>query len=97
MDCSSITDFQQSTAIGIAKKFGNLHIGQVWRLPMSMIEWLTLYFIVDNNQEMHATEEDLQAIAQIEESEAGGQKMMTMTTYPNLKPLFHLADLYLFK
>ena len=41
---------------------------------------------MDNNQEMHATEEDLQAIAQIEESEAGGQKMMTMTTYPNLKP-----------
>ena len=30
---------------------------------------------------MHATEEDLQAFAQIEESEAGGQKMMTMTTY----------------
>jgi len=52
---------------------------------------------VDNNQEMHATEKDLQAIAQIEESEAGGQKMMTMTTYPNLEPLFHLADLQLFK
>ena len=28
MDCSSITDFQQSTAIRIAKKFRNLHIGQ---------------------------------------------------------------------
>ena len=27
MDCSSITDFQQSTAIRIAKKFRNLHIG----------------------------------------------------------------------
>ena len=27
MDCSSITDFQQSTAISIAKKFRNLHIG----------------------------------------------------------------------
>ena len=27
MDCSSITDFQQSTAICIAKKFRNLHIG----------------------------------------------------------------------
>ena len=26
MDCSSITDFQQSTAIRIAKKFRNLHI-----------------------------------------------------------------------
>ena len=52
---------------------------------------------MDNNQEMHPTEEDLQAFAQIEESEAGGQKMMTMTTYPNLKPLFHLADLQLFK
>ena len=26
MDCSSITDFQQSTAICIAKKFRNLHI-----------------------------------------------------------------------
>ena len=36
MDCSSITDFQQSTAIRIAKKFRNLHIekplssGQKW-------------------------------------------------------------------
>ena len=29
MDCSSITDFQQSTAIRIAKKFRNLHIGKV--------------------------------------------------------------------
>jgi len=28
MDCSSITDFQQSTAIRIAKKFRNLHIGK---------------------------------------------------------------------
>ena len=28
MDCSSITDFQQSTAISIAKKFRNLHIGK---------------------------------------------------------------------
>ena len=27
LDCSSITDFQQSTAIRIAKKFRNLHIG----------------------------------------------------------------------
>ena len=27
MDCSLITDFQQSTAIRIAKKFRNLHIG----------------------------------------------------------------------
>ena len=27
MDCSSITDFQQSTAIRIAKKFRHLHIG----------------------------------------------------------------------
>ena len=27
LDCSSITDFQQSTAISIAKKFRNLHIG----------------------------------------------------------------------
>ena len=27
MDCSLITDFQQSTAISIAKKFRNLHIG----------------------------------------------------------------------
>ena len=26
MDCSLITDFQQSTAIRIAKKFRNLHI-----------------------------------------------------------------------
>ena len=26
MDCSSITDFQQSSAIRIAKKFRNLHI-----------------------------------------------------------------------
>ena len=48
---------------------------------------------MDNNQEMHATEEDLQAIAQIEESELVDKKMMTMTTYPNLKPLFHLAGL----
>ena len=29
MDCSSITDFQQSTAIRIAKKFRNLHIGRI--------------------------------------------------------------------
>ena len=29
MDCSLITDFQQSTAIRIAKRFRNLHIGQV--------------------------------------------------------------------
>ena len=29
MDCSSITDFQQSTAIRIAKKFRNLHIGKI--------------------------------------------------------------------
>ena len=29
MDCSSITDFQQSTAISIAKKFRNLHIGNL--------------------------------------------------------------------
>ena len=29
MDCSSITDFQQSTAIRIAKKFRNLHIGKL--------------------------------------------------------------------
>ena len=29
MDCSSITDFQQSTAIRIAKKFRNLHIGNL--------------------------------------------------------------------
>ena len=29
MDCSSITDFQQSTAICIAKKFRNLHIGKL--------------------------------------------------------------------
>ena len=28
IDCSSITDFQQSTAISIAKKFRNLHIGR---------------------------------------------------------------------
>ena len=28
MDCSSITDFQQSTAIRIAKKFRNLLIGK---------------------------------------------------------------------
>ena len=27
MDCSSITDFQQSTAISIEKVFRNLHIG----------------------------------------------------------------------
>ena len=27
MDCSSMTDFQQSTAISIAKKIRNLHIG----------------------------------------------------------------------
>ena len=26
MECSLTTDFQQSTAIGIAKKIGNLHI-----------------------------------------------------------------------
>ena len=31
MDCSSITDFQQSTAIRIAKKFRNLHIGNITR------------------------------------------------------------------
>ena len=30
MDCSSITDFQQSTAICIAKKFRNLHIGNMY-------------------------------------------------------------------
>ena len=29
---------------------------------------------LDNNQEIHATEEDLQAIAQVEESESGGQE-----------------------
>ena len=52
---------------------------------------------MDNNQEMHATEEDLQAIAQIEESEAGGQEDDDVTAYPNLKPLFHRADLQLFK
>ena len=32
MDCSSITDFQQSTAIRIAKKFRNLHIGNLVQL-----------------------------------------------------------------
>ena len=38
MDCSSITDFQQSTAISIAKKFRNLHIGKTLefhQLPVS--------------------------------------------------------------
>ena len=35
MDCSSITDFQQSTAIRIAKKFRNLHIGKV----RTLLEW----------------------------------------------------------
>ena len=33
---------------------------------------------------MHATEEDLQAIAQIEESEAGGQKMMKSSSFSSL-------------
>ena len=33
LDCSSITDFQQSTAIRIAKKFRNLHIGTPWWQP----------------------------------------------------------------
>ena len=33
MDCSSITDFQQSTAISIAKKFRNLHIGKATKNP----------------------------------------------------------------
>ena len=28
LDCSLITDFQQSTAISITKKFRNLHIGK---------------------------------------------------------------------
>ena len=39
---------------------------------------------MDNNQEMHATEEDLQAFAQIEESEAGGQKMMKSSSFSSL-------------
>ena len=32
MDCSSITDFQQSTAISIAKKFRNLHIEKTQKM-----------------------------------------------------------------
>ena len=35
MDCSSITDFQQSTAIRIAKKFRNLHIGQTGQTKLA--------------------------------------------------------------
>ena len=37
MDCSSITDFQQSTAIRIAKKFRNLHIGKIDRESESQL------------------------------------------------------------
>ena len=48
---------------------------------------------------MHATEEDLQAIAQIEESEAGGQEDDDDDDLPEPQAplLFHLADLQLFK
>ena len=49
MDCSSITDFQQSTAIRIAKKFRNLHIG-ILNMPNTWIKsenflYLKLKFI----------------------------------------------------
>ena len=42
MDCSSITDFQQSTAIRIAKKFRNLHIGFIW-CSYNIIQFFVLY------------------------------------------------------
>ena len=44
MDCSSITDFQQSTAIRIAKKFRNLHIGQC---QMICCEYETFIISID--------------------------------------------------
>ena len=43
MDCSSITDFQQSTAIRIAKKFRNLHIG-IAELQIE-INWLKFDYL----------------------------------------------------
>ena len=36
MDCSSTTDFQQSTAISIAKKIRNLHIGKLPLITKSL-------------------------------------------------------------
>ena len=42
MDCSSITDFQQSTAISIAKKFRNLHIGKNRTNPIPEISEISI-------------------------------------------------------
>ena len=44
MDCSSITDFQQSTAIRIAKKFRNLHIENHLKFPFWLFDYLPKLF-----------------------------------------------------
>ena len=46
MDCSSITDFQQSTAIRIAKKFRNLHIGKKESFFFSQIVYIQFAHLI---------------------------------------------------
>ena len=74
MDCSSITDFQQSTAISIAKKFRNLHIGK-W--PDQLID------ILEKEEDFASAktllEEELEKI--------GALCIFTLKFHPELNPV----------